>query len=81
MKSLIFIGILVAGFVVFTSVSVSEGACACPYVYFPVCGSDGVTYSSTCDLECEMKNNTDLTLAREGDCDESKEDDKVKLTV
>ncbi|XP_054994916.1 agrin isoform X2 [Sorex araneus] len=51
-----------------------EATCACPLacsgVYDPVCGSDGVTYGSTCELEataCTLKR--EIRVARRGPCD------------
>ena len=37
---------------------------ACPRVYLPVCGADGITYSNTCVLE-----SAGVALASEGACD------------
>uniref|UniRef100_UPI004038D3BE agrin-like n=1 Tax=Callospermophilus lateralis TaxID=76772 RepID=UPI004038D3BE len=51
-----------------------EAACecqqACAGAYDPVCGSDGVTYGSTCELEamaCAL--GRDIRVARRGPCD------------
>ncbi|XP_047394467.1 agrin isoform X4 [Sciurus carolinensis] len=51
-----------------------EAACecrqACSGVYDPVCGSDGITYGSTCELEamaCAL--GRDIQVARRGPCD------------
>lgn len=44
--------------------------CACPDVYDPVCGSDGKTYANECELNCEKRYNTDLTVVKSGSCDE-----------
>ncbi|XP_063965931.1 agrin-like isoform X1 [Lytechinus pictus] len=42
----------------------------CPEVYKPVCGSDGMTYSSVCHMEeASCMESTDITLANEGACD------------
>ncbi|XP_035881028.1 agrin isoform X1 [Phyllostomus discolor] len=43
---------------------------ACPGVYDPVCGSDGVTYGSACELEataCTL--GREIRVARRGPCD------------
>ena len=41
----------------------------CPRNYKPVCGSDGITYSNACVLECtKCKENPDLTVAYQGEC-------------
>ncbi|XP_070111678.1 agrin isoform X7 [Equus caballus] len=43
---------------------------ACPGIYDPVCGSDGITYGSTCELEataCTL--GQEIRVARRGPCD------------
>ncbi|XP_017771018.1 PREDICTED: serine protease inhibitor dipetalogastin-like [Nicrophorus vespilloides] len=49
--------------------------CACPAIYMPVCGSDGKTYSTKCQLECLSKGSPDsnLRIVKVGEC-ESKEE-------
>ncbi|KAG7388307.1 hypothetical protein PHYPSEUDO_012833 [Phytophthora pseudosyringae] len=47
----------------------SECASACPAVYQPVCGSDGVTYSNKCFLNVAACNsNGEITQASDGEC-------------
>ena len=42
----------------------------CPKVYLPVCGSDGLTYNSRCELEAGncAKEGADITVVHEGRC-------------
>ncbi|ETK76635.1 hypothetical protein L915_16999 [Phytophthora nicotianae] len=46
------------------STSSKNCAGACPDIYSPVCGSDGVTYSSSCHLELASCKNPKLKLAQ-----------------
>lgn len=42
--------------------------CACPFIYTPLCGSDGVTYSNECEINCAMKYNRNLEIFKQGEC-------------
>lgn len=42
----------------------------CPYIYDPVCGSDGVTYPSECSME-SLTCGTNVTVAYQGECVET----------
>lgn len=42
--------------------------CPCGRIAMPVCGSDGKTYGNICTLNCQKRNDENLTLAHEGTC-------------
>ncbi|XP_037794682.1 extracellular protease inhibitor 10-like [Penaeus monodon] len=44
------------------------GAIACPAIYAPVCGSDGNTYPSHCNLQAARCSNPQLRVVSQGEC-------------
>ncbi|XP_051716681.1 PI-actitoxin-Avd5a-like [Ctenopharyngodon idella] len=43
----------------------------CPMIYFPVCGSDGITYGNECLLRAASQgSNTKIVILKHGRCDE-----------
>ncbi|KAL7637537.1 UNVERIFIED_CONTAM: hypothetical protein RMT77_012265 [Armadillidium vulgare] len=51
-----------------TSLRKDDEPCIIPFIYRPVCGSDGETYSNNYALECEQKKNPGLRKEHEGPC-------------
>uniref|UniRef100_A0A182K1N9 Kazal-like domain-containing protein n=1 Tax=Anopheles christyi TaxID=43041 RepID=A0A182K1N9_9DIPT len=51
-----------------------DGACACPRIYDPVCGTDLSTYANRCLLDCQVEEmatrSIELRVLRRGACDE-----------
>eukprot|EP00057_Strongylocentrotus_purpuratus_P023451 XP_011677925.1 PREDICTED: agrin [Strongylocentrotus purpuratus] len=42
---------------------------ACPLIYSPICGSDGVSYGNTCEMEAaSCRQQKEITLVNEGMC-------------
>lgn len=50
--------------------TLEEDTCVCTREYAPVCASDGVTYSNSCNFECERGLNEELTIKFDGECDD-----------
>ncbi|KAJ8712520.1 hypothetical protein PYW07_005362 [Mythimna separata] len=50
---------------------VVELECICPFNYLPVCGTDGVTYSNQCGLNCQKQRNAGLEVKHMGQCVEA----------
>ncbi|CAG9826663.1 unnamed protein product [Diabrotica balteata] len=47
----------------------AEIPCLCNRVYAPVCGTDGKTYDSQCDLNCEVETDHSLEIKHFGECE------------
>ncbi|XP_062369722.1 serine protease inhibitor Kazal-type 4 [Cinclus cinclus] len=45
---------------------------ACPLLYLPICGTDGNTYASECQLCVEkMKTRQDIRILKDGECQDT----------
>lgn len=69
-KIIIFACLLIA---MFATLAFAQQQCICGRNYFPVCGSNGVTYSNECNLNCQANTNfgrsIGLKVAFVGQCD------------
>ncbi|XP_018564503.1 serine protease inhibitor Kazal-type 1-like [Anoplophora glabripennis] len=43
--------------------------CVCPMIYRPVCASDGKTYGNPCEVECEKKKGSKLSIVTYRECE------------
>ncbi|XP_017778873.1 PREDICTED: four-domain proteases inhibitor-like [Nicrophorus vespilloides] len=50
------------------AVVVALPPCPCFLAYKPVCGSNGLIYGNECELKCEQRTDSALTLAYHGEC-------------
>lgn len=47
----------------------SRSSCACPRMYDPICGSNGITYGNECTFLCAARKKADLTILKRDACD------------
>lgn len=52
----------------------TDELCACPRIYWPVCGSNGITYGNECSINCAKKKKAGLKIVNDGPCRPSKEE-------
>lgn len=50
------------------SIQSTEEGCPCTFIYEPICGSDGKTYSNQCRFNCAKKFNRALEVISRGEC-------------
>lgn len=53
-------------------------ACACPRMYQPICGSDGVTYGNDCTFRCASLAKSGLTMKKRSECDSDGDDVEIE---
>lgn len=51
----------------------SNQICACNRMYWPLCGSDGVTYGNDCTFRCAQRKKSDLKVVKQGRCGQDEE--------
>lgn len=75
MANFIVIGVafLLAHSVNSAAVDKNNPECVCTREYFPICGTDGVTYSNECSFDCALKANSVLDVNFYGHCSEEDE--------
>lgn len=59
------------------SIGSQENVCICSREYFPVCASNGQTYSNKCVFQCEKRHLNDLEIKFYGECDEQAANDEL----
>lgn len=59
-----FVFLLISNFVQ----SQRNGSCLCGYYYQPVCGTNGVSYSNLCFLNCDSRKNPCIQKVSDGKC-------------
>lgn len=49
--------------------------CACARIIWPVCGSDGVSYSNECTFNCAARTRSGLKIVKKSACDDDEYDE------
>ncbi|EDX04733.1 PI-actitoxin-Avd5a [Drosophila simulans] len=68
MRCLAFIAFCLSALLALAVGQVFQYDCPCPRNYDPVCGSDSLTYTNPCVLDCLSKNGRFITMVKKGRC-------------